>query len=167
MSQTTSDQHTLWELIKDIKFGMMTHSHANGMLHSHPLTTQNKSHDEGAHLYFFISSNSELAQRIALDGNVNVSYADPSADSYVSLSGQAAVLQDQARKESLWSPSDKAWFPGGVSDPDLALLEVTISHAEYWDVKESKMVQLFKIARAALIGQAPASLGEHKELHVS
>ena len=36
---TAGDQATLWELIKDIKFGMLTHRHDNGMLHSVPLTT--------------------------------------------------------------------------------------------------------------------------------
>jgi len=167
MSASKSDYSTLWELIKDIRFGMLTHRHASGMLHAHPLTTQNKSLDEGAQLYFFISRKSELAQRLQQDGNVNVAYADPGEDSYVSLSGQALLTDDQDRKEELWSPLARSWFPAGVHDPDLALLEVRIHHAEYWDVKESKMVQLFKMARAAITGEPPRKLGEHKELHMS
>ena len=47
-------QKSLWELIKDIKFGMLTHKHPNGMLHAHPLTTQNKSLDAGEPLYFLV-----------------------------------------------------------------------------------------------------------------
>jgi general stress protein 26 len=93
-----------------------------------------------------------------------VSYADPGDDSYVSLSGQARFLDEPARKEALWSSMAKAWFPGGPTDPDLALLAVRIRHAEYWDVKESKMVQLFKMAKAAVTGEPPRQLGEHKEL---
>ncbi|MES1978469.1 MAG: pyridoxamine 5'-phosphate oxidase family protein [Pseudomonadota bacterium] len=166
MSSKT-DQHTLWDLIKDIKFGMLTHRHANGELHSHPLTTQNKSDDEGANLYFFISRKSELGQRILQDGNVNVSYADPGDDSYVSVSGTATILEDQAKKEALFNAIAKAWFPGGATDPDLALLQVAIGHAEYWDVSDSKMVQLAKMAKAALTGEPPKKLGEHKELSVS
>jgi len=167
MSTPKSDYSTLWELIKDIRFGMLTHRHANGMLHAHPLTTQNKSLDAGAQLYFFISHKSELAQRLQQDGNVNVAYADPGEDSYVSLSGQATLTDDQDMKEELWSPLARSWFPAGVRDPDLALLEVRIHHAEYWDVKESKMVQLFKMAKAAITGEPPRKLGEHKELHMS
>ena len=167
MSTPKSDHDTLWELIKDIKYGMLTHRHANGMLHAHPLTTQNQSIDERSQLYFFISRKSELAQRLLQDGNVNVSYADPGDDSYVSLSGQATINEDQAKKEDLWSPVARAWFPAGVNDPDLALLAVHIHHAEYWDVKESKMVQLAKMAKAALTGETPPRLGEHKELHLS
>ncbi len=166
MSHTT-DHEKLWDLIKDIRFGMLTHRHSDGMMHSHPLTTQNKSMDEGAVLYFFISSASEIATRVAGDGNVNVAYADPGADSYVSISGKAQIVNDLATKERLWSPMAKAWFPGGPTDEDLALLEVRIVHAEYWDVNDSKMVQLAKMAKAAITGEQPRNLGEHKELHLS
>ncbi len=162
-----TDQQTLWDLIKDIKFGMLTHRHANGELHSHPLTTQSRSEDEGGNLYFFISRKSELGQRLPQDGNVNVSYADPGDDSYVSVSGMASIVEDQAKKEALFNAIAKAWFPGGATDPDLALLKVAIGHAEYWDVKDSKMVQLAKMAKAALTGEPPKKLGEHKELSVS
>lgn len=167
MSNAHSDQQTLWELIKDIKFGMLTHRHTNGELHSHPLTTQNKAEDEGSSLYFFVSHKSELAQRIAQDGNVNVSYAHPGDDSYVSVSGHGAIVEDQTKKDYLFSPMAKAWFPLGATDPDLALLKVDIGHAEYWDVTDSKMVQLAKMAKAAITGKPPEKLGEHKELHLS
>ena len=166
MSNSTSDQQTLWELIRDIRFGMLTHRHSSGMLHSFPLTTQNKSIDEGAALYFFISRKSELVQSLQHDNNVNVSYTDPGDDRYVSVSGQARISEDAAKKEALWSVMAKPWFPGGVNDPDLALLEIGIQHAEYWDVKESKMVQLAKMAKAAITGERP-ELGEHKEVRVS
>ena len=167
MSASKSDHDTLWELIKGIKFGMLTHRNAHGMLHAHPLTTQNESLDAESHLYFFISRKSELAQSLQQDGNVNVSYADPGDDSYVSVSGQAVIAEDPEKKKALWSPLARTWFPAGASDPDLALLEVRIHHAEYWDVKESKMVQLAKMAKAALTGETPPRLGEHKELHLS
>ncbi|OYY92850.1 MAG: hypothetical protein B7Y42_12015 [Polaromonas sp. 28-63-22] len=82
------------------------------------------------------------------------------------MSGLAAIREDQAKKQALWSAPAKAWFPGGVDDPDLALLAISIDHAEYWDVKESKMVQLAKMAAAAFTGKQPR-MGEHKELNLS
>ncbi len=157
----------LWELIRNIRFGMLVHRHADGMLHSHPLTTQNKSTDNGSLLYFFISASSEMATSLATDGNVNVSYADPSDDSYVSISGTARIVHDLAQKQALWSDMNKAWFPGGPADEDLALLEVRIAHAEYWDVDDSKMVQLIKMAKAAITGERPRDLGEHKEVRLA
>ncbi|MBY0411790.1 MAG: pyridoxamine 5'-phosphate oxidase family protein [Burkholderiaceae bacterium] len=167
MTNTHTDAHTtLWKLIKDIRFGMLTHRVASGMLHAHPLTTLNKQIDEKSELYFFISKSGEMYERLLTDGEVGVTYADPGADSYVSLSGQARFADDLSMKEALWSPMAKAWFPGGVTDPDLALLVVRIRHAEYWDVTDSKMVQLFKMAKAAVTGEQPHDLGEHKALHL-
>ena len=167
MPNNTTAHETLWKLIKDIRFGMLTHSTATGMLHAHPLTTLNRSVDAQADLYFFIPKTGELYERLLTDGEVNVSYADPGQDSYVSLSGQARFVDDLAQKEALWSPAAQAWCPGGHTDPELALLAVRIRHAEYWDVDESKMVQLFKMAKAAITGQPPRELGEHKELTLS
>jgi len=164
---TAHDHETLWDLIKDIKFGMLIHRHRDGTLQGHPLTTQNKSIDEGSILYFFISQKSEMANRLREDASVNVAYADPGADSYVSVAGTASFSNDRAKLEELFSPMAKAWFPGGPSDPDLAFLQVKITHAEYWNVKDSKVTQLFKMAKAAATGTTPKNMGEHKELQVS
>jgi general stress protein 26 len=163
---TSPDPHKrLWELIKHMRFGMLTHRHANGTLHAHPLTTQNKSLEPDMVLYFFVSKKTELGQRLIADGNVNVSYADTQKDTYVSISGQASINEDERLKQHLFNALAKAWFPGGVSDPDLELVQVRILHAEYWDVKESKTTQLFKMAKAAVTGDPP-DMGEHRELSV-
>src|SRR5947208_1856897 len=78
---TSPDPHKrLWELIKHMRFGMLTHRHSNGSLHAHPLTTQNKSLEQDMTLYFFVSKKTELGQRLMADGNVNVSYSDPTKD---------------------------------------------------------------------------------------
>ena len=166
MHHDSAAYNNLWTLIKDIRFGMLTHRTATGMLHAHPLTTQNKHLDDNAELYFFISRSGELYERLLTDGEVNVAYADPGKDSYVSISGQARFVENQALKDTLWSPMAQAWFPGGSTDTDLALLSVRIRHAEYWDVKESKMMQLFKMAKAAVTGQQPRGMGEHREMTV-
>jgi general stress protein 26 len=167
MTDSTNAHAKLWELIKDTRFGMLTHRHSDGQLHSHPLTTQNKSVDEGATLYFFVPKDGDIARHVASDASVNVAYANTDDDSYVSVTGRAAVIDDQAKKEALFNPAAKAWFPGGVTDPNLGLLAVTILDAEYWDVDDSKMVQLFKMAKAAITGETPKNLGEHKKLNLT
>lgn len=168
MSTTAANDHqTLWDLIKDIRFGMLAHRHDDGLLHSHPLTTQNKALDEQSTLYFFVPRNGEIARHVPADASVNVSYADPGDDSYVSIAGQAQILEDQAKKEQLFTAMSKAWFPAGPTDPNLALLAVRIVDAEYWDVKESKMVQLAKMAKAAITGEPPQDMGEHRKLNLS
>ena len=167
MHNNAADAHAhLWKLIKDTRFGMLTHRDADGSLHAQPLTVQNRGIDDNATLYFFVSRCSELVTRILADDVVGVSFSDPGSDSYVSVSGHAALIDDAQRKEDLWTQMAQAWFPGGPTDPDTALLAVRVGHAEYWDVQDSKVVQLFKIAKAAITGE-PAKLGEHRELHLS
>ena len=160
-----TDQEQLREIIKDIRFGMLTHRHEDGTLHSHPLTTMNRKIDEGAVLYLFVRRDTELDERLRRDGNVNVSYVDHDKDRYVSIAGQAGVSDDADTKQRLFNALTKAWFPGGWQDPNLELIEVKIGHAEYWNTRESKVTQLLKIATAAATG-TQARMGEKRELHV-
>jgi general stress protein 26 len=159
-------QHSLWKLIKGNRYAMLTHRHPDGRLHSHPLTTQNRSLEPGDPLYFFVARETELGQRLLADGNVCVSYADPDKDVYISISGMARISENMDTKRRLFNALAKAWFPGGADDPNLELVEVQIHHAEYWNIKESKTKQLFKIASAAVSGEQPV-MGEHRELNVS
>ena len=157
----------LWSLIKHIRFGMFTARHAsNSHLHSWPMTTLNSSLDEDSSLWFFMSRSNEAVADILKDPVVNVAYVDPGSNSYVSVSGNAAVVEDSAKKAQLWSKMADAWFPQGPNDPDLALIQVRIVHANYWDVKESKIVQLFQLAKAAATGQPPTRMGEHAEVRM-
>ncbi|HEX3141830.1 MAG TPA: pyridoxamine 5'-phosphate oxidase family protein [Rhizobacter sp.] len=161
-----SSRELLWDLIKDIKFAMFTTRHSNGHLHARPMTTQNKRVDEDASLWFFMPRSAEAVADIEADASVNVVYADPGADSYVSVSGTARVVDSLAKKEQLWNKFNEAWFPAGANDPELALVQVQITHANYWDVKSSKLVQLFAMAKAAVTGRPPRNLGTHGEVRM-
>ncbi len=156
----------LWEMIQDIRFAMFTTRHGNGHLHSRPMTTQNSKLDEDASLWFFMSRAGDPVADIAADPTVNLVYADPDEDTYVSISGTAAVVEDLEKKQQLWTKMAQAWFPGGATDADLALVQVRITHANYWDIDESKIVQLFHMARAAITGKPPTRLGEHAEIRM-
>lgn len=154
----------LWEMIEGIRFGMLAHRGDSGGLHAHPLTTLNRARDadrDAEALFFFIPKDGEIYQRLQRDPQVVVTYADPSKDRYVSVSGRATWIEDLERKKDLWSAATQAWFPQGPQDPNVALLAVQIEDAEYWDVQESKMVQLWKMARAVLKGEPPQDMGEH------
>ena len=149
----------LWELIKDTRFAMFTTRHHNGHLHSRPMTTQNQRVDEDDCLWFFMSRKGEPVEDLQADQTVNVAYANPDNDSYVSVSGTARLVEDVARKQQLWNKAAEAYF-SRPDDPDLALVQVRITHANFWDVKESKLVQLYELAKAAVTGKRPADLGE-------
>ena len=165
MAQETHPREALWELIKDIRFAMVIHHHDDGHLHACPMTTANKEGmNEDQHLYFLTGKDTDLARCVARNGQINVSYADPGKDQYVSVSAQASISEDPALKAQLFGPMAKAWFPDGVDDPNLAVLVARAEHAEYWDVKQSKLVQLFAMAKAAVTGEKPDAMGHHQEV---
>lgn len=166
MNENGASRDKLWKMIKDIKFAMFTTRHGNGHLHARPMTTQNKGLEDDDSLWFFMSRGGDPVDDLRSEPAVGVVYADPSSDTYVSVSGTAAVVDDAAKKRQLWNKIAEAWFPGGPSDPDLALVQVKILHANYWDVKESKLVQLYAMAKAAVTGKPPTQLGEHGEVRM-
>ena len=70
---------------------------------------------------------------------------------------------DAAKVKELWSPIHKAWFPKGVDDPNLGLLRVDVSKAEYWDSPSGKLVQLLGFAKALATGKPYAGEGSENE----
>ena len=152
----------VWSRVAGIRFAMLTTVDLDGSLTARPMTTVQK--EFSGDLWFFTSRSSPPALAVAANPIVGVQYTNPSDDVYVSLSGDARLEHDRARMEAFWSPMVKAWFPQGIDDPDLVMLRIDVHKAEYWDVKESKPVQLFKMARAALTGKPPTDLGEHRTI---
>lgn len=164
MSQDFNDHREavqkLGALIKDVRFAMLTTQTPEGNLHSRPMATQQVEFD--GTLWFLTSISSTKIDEVKQHHEVNVAYADASADKYISVAGTAEVMRDRHKLEELWSPFHTAWFPKGKEDPDIALLKVTVESAEYWDIPDSKMVQIIGFAKAALTGKRyhPGDHGE-------
>lgn len=156
----------LWQIVRGTRFAMVTTVGQGDALHSRPLTTQNDRHDIGDKLFFFVPATGALADDLRADPRVGVVYADTDKDRYVSISGVARVVHDPRRQAELWSPRAQGWFPGGADDPTLRLLEVQMENAEYWDVKASKVTQLLRMAKAAVVRKPPTSIGEHRDVPV-
>lgn len=155
----------LKEKIEKVKVAMLTTEETDGHLRSRPMRTTEV--DSSGILWFFTSDHSDKANAIQHDSKVNVAYADPDADTYISVSGRAEIVKDKAKMHDLWHPAMKAWFAKGLDTPDIALLKVTVEKAEYWDVTSSKMVQLYGLAKATLTGKsAREEMGNHEKLNV-
>lgn len=123
--------------------------------------------DFDGYLWFFTRNSSTKVEEIDKHLQVNLAYADPAKNTYVSVSGKAVTIQDKAKAQELWNPILKAWFPDGLEDPDLALLRVKVEKAEYWDSPSSKVVQLIGFVKAVTTGHAyKPSAGEHDKIEL-
>uniref|UniRef100_UPI0039A628B7 pyridoxamine 5'-phosphate oxidase family protein n=1 Tax=Nostoc piscinale TaxID=224012 RepID=UPI0039A628B7 len=86
---------------------------------------------------FFTSSNSHRVSEIEHNQQVNVSFSSCEQQLYVSISGTAQLLKDRQKMAELWKTELETWFSQGLDQPDLALLQVNIKQADYWDSSSS------------------------------
>lgn len=153
-------------MIKDVKFAMLTTVAEDGSLRSRPMATQKQEFD--GDLWFFTRADSDKVHQAQQENHVNVAYANPDDQQYLSVSGRAELIRDKAKIEELWNPIYKAWFPQGLEDPELALLKVKVEGAEYWDTPNGKMVQLIGFVKAVVTGEPyKASKDEHDKVRLN
>ena len=127
------NRQSLWSDSKDCKIAMFTTRHPNGHLHSRPMTMQNTALEADDSLWFFMSRKSDPVADLATEPSVNVAYTPQGDACWISVTGAARVVEDGAKAKSLWSGAADAWFSGGPTDPDLALVQVHIVHASKWE----------------------------------
>lgn len=159
-SEDAEARAKLWSLIKDIGIAMMT-SLDGEVLRSRPMHTSQDTF-EGT-LWFFSRKDSHKTEEIAAEEQVNLAYADPREQIYVSVSGAARMVSDPALIRELWDPRLKPWFPGGAEDDQLVLIKVVPEQAEYWDMPKSRARQIWQSVRSRLT-PGPREIGEHRML---
>lgn len=159
MNDRNKNLSELWEKVQDVRVAMLTTRNSAGELQSRPMFTQETDFTGG--IWFFTARDSDKATNIQHDDQVNLAYSSPDSNLYVSVTGNARLVTDREKARELWNPVNKAFFPDGVDDPNLILLEVIPSSAEMWDSPASKVRQLFSMVRTAVTGKHD-DLGENK-----
>ena len=150
----------LWSMMQDIRIAMLT-TEDGGHLRARPMAASQTGFD--GTLWFFTQASSHKVAEVGADQRVGITYADAGKQNYVSLSGTATLVRDMPSIEAHWSEAIRTWFPKGKTDPDIALLKVTVHSAEYWDVPSSTMVYAYGYLKAVVTGEAPDP-GENRKV---
>ena len=166
-NKKTHEEHVkdIGDLVKDIKYGMLTTIEADKSLRSRPMAARQI--DEDGTLVFFTYDNAPKCDEVNKDNHVNVSFSEPKSQKYVSLSGQAELSHDRKKMEEVWDPLYKAWFPKGLEEPHIALLKITVDKAEYWNSPNSAVVRVVGLAKALLTGKKADNVGTHERVEGS
>ncbi len=159
------DLQKLRDMVKDIDFCMLTTIDEHGDLHSRPMSSNGEIDPDGD-IWFFTGISSHKVSEIANSPKVNVSFADPENQHYISVSGVAQLVRDRKKIEELWKPEFKMWFPEGKDDPEIALLRISLEKAEYWDSPSSTIGYALSFVSALVTGEQP-DFGENKKLDFS
>ena len=146
---SAEDTRKVAELIKGERFGFLTTTGPGGMLTSRPMTLQEVEFD--GDLWFFAERGAEWVDHIRTSPQVNVGIG--SGGTWVSLTGQAAVVDAVAKKKELWNGGVEAWFPQGPEDASVVLIRVDGDSAEYWDSPGGRLATAFSFVKAKATGE--------------
>ncbi len=144
------------EFVDDIKVCMFCTNVTDMPFRTRPMSTLDV--DDEGNLWFFSSKASDKNDEIKNDDTVQLLYAKNSDSHFLTITGKAQIVNDQKKKDELWNPIAKTWFPGGKEDPDLCLVKITPGEAHYWDTINGKMITLLKMVTSAVTGN-PSDVG--------
>jgi general stress protein 26 len=160
------DIEKLGSLIKDIKVAMLTTVDEKGRMHSRPMMTQQVEFD--GDLWFLTSASSHKMAELNWNRQVHLTYASAEKNRFISVTGTGQIIRDPHRAKQLWSPLYRAWFPKGLSDPDLVLLKVEVDQAEYWEATSTTVAQVIGFAKAVATGKRhKGEATEHKKIDLA
>lgn len=119
-------------------------------LRSRPMAVA-ESTDDGR-LWFVTNVDSAKLEEITENPHVNVTMQ--AGGKFLSVSGTTRATRDAAKLDELWNDAMGIWFEKGRKDPELILLEVVPTYAEYWDRSGMEGVRfMFEAAKSAVTGE--------------
>ncbi|MDP2314342.1 MAG: pyridoxamine 5'-phosphate oxidase family protein, partial [Pseudomonadota bacterium] len=141
-------------LLGGTRMAMLTTMEPGGALRSRPMAVQEINDDGEA--WLITQRTSAKVDDVEREHHVNLSFTRPMRGRYLSMSGRALVVRDDAKLRQLWQPSLQVWFPEGLDDPDLCLLRVRIDKAETWNATVGTVAHVARLA-GTILGRAPKS----------
>ena len=147
-----------WDLMKKIGFAMLV-TRDGDKLRARPMSAYIER--EVNAVFFLTDARRHKDEEIAQNPSVNLSFADASSQTYVSVTGTAAVSNDRAKIKELFSTPAKAWWDS-ADDPNIRVLKFTPDDAEFWD-SPGTVISYVKMAAAAVSGTRP-DIGENRKV---
>lgn len=149
-TSSTDDVAKVADLLRGEKIAMLTSRAPDGTLTSRPMTLQQVEFD--GDLWFVTERSGPLITHVAADPQVNVAVAG--STSWVSLTGTATLVEDDARKRDLWNPVLDGWFEQGPESPEIVLIRVDATSAEYWTTGPGgRVATLVQLVKAKVSGE--------------
>ena len=128
----------LRRLLHGISIGMLTTVTLTVRSRSRPMLMHDV--DDNGWLWFLTDRSSRKACELIQNPHAAIAFQSPRGDRYVSVEGTAIVVRDDVQLKRMWNPTYRSWFPKGKTDPEIVLVAVRITRAEYWLVPRTRIV---------------------------
>lgn len=132
----------LREIVEDVKTCMFTTTDAECNVFSRPMLTIKI--DNELNLWFFSNEDAEKITELANQRQATLVYAHPGKNTYMTIYGSCDVITNDEKMNELWTPALRSWFPNGLEDPQLCLVQVRIDEAAYWNNSQNEMIPLLE-----------------------
>ena len=98
--------------------------------HTQPMTAQRDG--EQGPLWFFTTKQNGLVQALGQSHRAIASYSSKGHDVFGTLHGTMTTDTDPAVIDRLWNSHVAAWYEGGKTDPNIALLRLDLDKGTFW-----------------------------------
>ncbi len=149
-----------WSLVRAIPVCMLT-TRDGDVLRSRPMAT--KLDEDRNEFLFLTKASSHKTQEIEDRNVVNLSFADPGRDLFISVSAEGRLDEDPEIARQIWDAYAEAYFPGGPESGEVAVLHVIPKQAEYWVGGKPQQVEMAELEKAIAGGTEP-DLGENERI---
>ncbi|GAA97378.1 uncharacterized protein L969DRAFT_23814 [Mixia osmundae IAM 14324] len=157
----------VFKIISEVKTAMLVSKGPVG-LHSRAMAPASQ---EGLVFEFIYNQESNKEEELQNSPDVNISYFSPSSTSWVSVAGQAKLVDDVEHIKKIWNPLTSAWFgdlgdgkhTGSYDDPRVGIISVKPSSIRYWLSTSNSVSSITQIVGSAITGKT-ASPGVIREL---
>ena len=138
----------LRRLLKGMPIGMLTTQSAEGRGHSRPMLLHDL--DDSGWLWFVTDRHSRKACELGQNPHATIAFQSRKGDRYVSVQGTAVVVRDDVKLREVWNPTLRAWFPRGRRDPEIVLIAVRVTSAEFWLVPRTRASRITGMVKAVI-----------------
>jgi len=141
------------ELLDNFDTVMLITQSRGQFAHARPMAVARLESDGG--VWFLTGRTSVKVNEIKDESQVLIACQE-GRSRFLSLIGTAELVSDQSKAREFWSEAYRTWFPGGPEDPNLVLIFVHPTEAEYWDNQGSNGIRyVFEAAKAYVTGTTP------------
>jgi general stress protein 26 len=141
-----NDMDRFWDLASRFNVAMLV-TLDKGRMRARPLALHLDRPQK--RICFLTRASAHKVKEAAADKTVCIIMADPAANLFLSVSGEAQLSADRKLIRQFWDEAAAAWFASGPDNPDVAVITVEPRDAEYWEEASSSISQLWQLASGA------------------
>ncbi len=119
------------EQLREIDTCMLATRGDDGELHARPMSNNGSVEWDGSS-WFFAPADGRLVAELRRDPAAVTTYRADDRFAWVALSGSAEIVEDAQAKRDHWLPELERWFPNGPEDPNVALVRLDATAAQWW-----------------------------------